>query len=201
MAADKYKQAQEDEERLLQEAYATMMLADSNGTTLQNMNMTTLKALIQSEINNSKETIKAEAIEKAKSELQEELSKLKLNSNYSISEQVVGTWINGKPIYRKVVPVTLPSGTNATSTAHGISNMDILVNYSLNWYDTIDGTWYDRFRLWEESYGVALEMSIDGTNINIFANKTNPVDWTSRTSKAYATLEYTKTTDTATINE
>ena len=68
-------------------------------------------------------------------------------------------------------------------------------------YDTSDGAWYDRFRLWEESYGVAMEMNIDGTYINILANKTNSIDWSSRTSKAYATLEYTKTTDSETINE
>lgn len=123
------------------------------------------------------------------------------NENYSTEEQVVGTWINGKPIYRKVVPVTLPSGTSNTSTAHGISNMDTLVNYSLTWYDSLDGAWYDRFRLWEESYGIAIEMNINGTNINIHANKTNTIDWTSRTSKAYATLEYTKTTDSKITNE
>ena len=34
--------------------------ADNNGTTLQNMNITTLEALIQSKIDASKETIKAE---------------------------------------------------------------------------------------------------------------------------------------------
>ena len=61
LATDRYKQAQENEERLLQEAYATMMLADSNGTTLQNMNMTTLEALIQSKIDASKDSIKEEA--------------------------------------------------------------------------------------------------------------------------------------------
>ena len=114
---------------------------------------------------------------------------------YSTDEKIVGKWTNGKPVYRKVVPVTLPSGTGSTSTAHGISNMDTLVNYSLTWYDTLDGAWYDRFRLWEGSYGIAMEMNINGTNINIGSNKTNTINWTSRTSKAYATLEYTKTTD------
>ena len=114
---------------------------------------------------------------------------------YDTNERIVGRWYNGKPVYRKVVPVTLPSGTGSTSTAHGISNMDTLVNYSLTWYDTLDGAWYDRFRLWEGSYGIAMEMNINGTNINIGSNKTNTINWTSRTSKAYATLEYTKTTD------
>jgi microcystin-dependent protein len=114
---------------------------------------------------------------------------------YDTNERIVGKWTDGKPVYRKVVPVTLPSGTGGTSTAHGISNMDTLVNYSLTWYDTLDGAWYDRFRLWEGSYGIAMEMNINGTNINIISNKTNTINWTSRTSKAYSILEYTKTTD------
>ena len=114
---------------------------------------------------------------------------------YSTDEKIVGRWTDGKPVYRKVVPVTLPSGTNGTNTAHGISNMDTLVNYSLTWYDTLDGAWYDRFRLWEGSYGIAMEMNINGTYISIGSNRTNTINWTSRTSKAYATLEYTKTTD------
>ena len=114
---------------------------------------------------------------------------------YSTDEKIVGKWVDGKPVYRKVVPVTLPSDTNGTNTAHGISNMDTLVNYSLTWYDTLDGAWYDRFRLWEGSYGIAMEMNINGTYINIGSNRTNTINWTSRTSKAYATLEYTKTTD------
>ena len=68
-AADKYKQEQEEEEKLLQEAYATMLLADSENSVLKNMNMTTLKALIQSEIDSSKEAIKTEAKNEAKSEV------------------------------------------------------------------------------------------------------------------------------------
>lgn len=114
---------------------------------------------------------------------------------YDTNERIVGKWTDGRPVYRKVVPVTLPSGTGSTRTAHGISNMDILVNYSLTWYDTLDSAWYDRFRLWEGSYGIAMEMNINGTTINIGSNKTNNINWTSRTSKAYSILEYTKTTD------
>ena len=41
---------------------------------------------------------------------------------YSTTEQVIGTWVNDKPIYRKVIVDT----TNNTdySITHGISNID-----------------------------------------------------------------------------
>ena len=45
---------------------------------------------------------------------------------YSTDEIVVGTWIDGKPIYRKVVNVG--SGSGIFTHPHGISNLDIVVN-------------------------------------------------------------------------
>lgn len=114
-------------------------------------------------------------------------------NGYSTDEKRIGTWVDGRPVYRKVVPVTLPSKEGNTSTPHGISNMDTLVNYSLTWYDILEDAWYDRFRLRESTYGVAMEMNINRTNILIITNKTNNIDWRSRTSKAYSILEYTKT--------
>lgn len=38
-------------------------------------------------------------------------------NNYSTEETVIGTWINGKPIYRKVLMVTSPTNNNATVVA------------------------------------------------------------------------------------
>ena len=45
---------------------------------------------------------------------------------YSTNEIIVGTWIDGKPIYRKVVNVG--SGSGIFTHPHGISNLDIVVN-------------------------------------------------------------------------
>ena len=125
----------------------------------------------------------------------EEYEELKNANSYSKEETKIGTWIDGKPIYRKVVPVVI-TGT----TAHNIDNLDTLVNYDLMWYDDNDNVWYNRFRLWEQSYGVGLEMNINSNDINIGSNKYNSIDWTKRTSRGFAILEYTKTTDAATKN-
>ena len=34
---------------------------------------------------------------------------------YSTDETIVGKWINGKPIYRKVIPFTFPSSSGLTA--------------------------------------------------------------------------------------
>jgi hypothetical protein len=50
--------------------------------------------------------------------------------NYSTSEQVIGKWTNGKPIYRKVVTGTVPKDGYPT-VATGITNLDKVVSISL----------------------------------------------------------------------
>ena len=46
--------------------------------------------------------------------------------NYSTSEQRIGTWIDGKPIYRKVITGTVSSATEDVSS--GISNLDLIID-------------------------------------------------------------------------
>ena len=43
--------------------------------------------------------------------------------NYSTSEQRIGTWIDGKPIYRKVIAFGSMPNNSLKSIAHGISNL------------------------------------------------------------------------------
>ena len=119
-------------------------------------------------------------------------------SMYSEEERVVGSWIDGKPLYEKVVKVTMPNKTIGTSTPHGIENLDTLTNFSLNWYDSEDKAWYDRFRMWISSstnYSISNELNINSKNINITPNGNNIIDWSSRTTNAFCKLQYTKTTD------
>lgn len=50
------------------------------------------------------------------------------NDNYSTTEQVVGTWINGKPLYRKVftayMPTTSADGTYANNLTEYATNIE-----------------------------------------------------------------------------
>lgn len=111
--------------------------------------------------------------------------------DYSEEEKIVGRWIDGKPIYRKVIIRETLIGT----TLHNITAMDNLINYSLKWYDTTDNAWYDRFRLYDNSYGIAMEMCVTTDSIYIWTSRYNEINWNDRTSNVYVILEYTKTTD------
>lgn len=51
-----------------------------------------------------------------------------LLDNYTINEQVIGTWLN-KPLYRKVIHFTTGSVINTWVAVSGLSNIDNLVRY------------------------------------------------------------------------
>ena len=111
--------------------------------------------------------------------------------DYSEEEKVIGRWIDGRPIYRKVIVRETLIGI----APHNITAMDNLINYSLKWYDTTDKVWYDRFRLYDDSYGIAMEMYVSTDFIYIYTSRYNEINWNARTSNIYVILEYTKTTD------
>ena len=50
---------------------------------------------------------------------------------YSLEEKIVGTWINGLPIYRKVIVTTTPSTANSwVDVAIGVDNIKEFISYS-----------------------------------------------------------------------
>ena len=51
--------------------------------------------------------------------------------NYSTEEQVIGKWIDGKPLYRKIVFGNVPQSDNYPTVATGITNLDKVVSISL----------------------------------------------------------------------
>ena len=109
--------------------------------------------------------------------------------SYSTTEKVVGTWIDGKPIYRKVVNFgALPNATSK-SVAHNISNIAMItdirgvaLNPSTNTYLTLP-------------YATTTATQ----NLQLYVNLTNITANTGFNLSIYTTtyiiLEYTKTTD------
>ncbi len=101
---------------------------------------------------------------------------------YSTDETRTGkTWIDGKPIYRKVVDVgTIPSGSSK-HVAHGIQNLDrflelkIIAKGSTNNFEFVFG---------------GDKVAIYANSVNLELSAGNYPDYT-----GYAILEYTKTTD------
>ena len=48
--------------------------------------------------------------------------------NYSTDEQVVGTWIDGRPVYQKTITINESIDMNTKSFIHNIQNMDITID-------------------------------------------------------------------------
>lgn len=125
---------------------------------------------------------------------------MKLNNDllddvYSTTETRIGTWINGKQLYRKVIdyyPTSLIGDMGVVtniSIAHNISNFGKITKV-----DMVDETGYV-FPTLGSATGTYLTSSssitkVDSTNINFRIINDN---WSSR--HFYITLEYTKTTD------
>lgn len=116
------------------------------------------------------------------------------NNVYSLEETVVGTWIDGKPIYRKTILYTVGcSKTTVDSTVLSLPNISLIqtygkatsknynVEYSVPFVD-LDG-WMAIVRY---EYG----------NIQLRHKWFDDTD----TFTLNITIEYTKTTDAATIN-
>ena len=109
-------------------------------------------------------------------------------ASYSTDEQLTGgTWIDGKPIYRKTLDCGALPNNSTKSVTHGINDIDWVIDIygSAN---SPDNTITLPFVYSNDSYGV--QLYCDKTSLKIYASS-NKTAYT----KSYITLEYTKTTD------
>jgi len=106
---------------------------------------------------------------------------------YSESEEQVGIFIDGKPLYQKTINFgTLPNNTGK-SVAHGASNIDAVVN--ITGYGKVGSSYTPMpYVALQNINGVQITADATNININTAANRSS---WT-----AYITIKYTKTTDT-----
>ena len=109
--------------------------------------------------------------------------------HYSTTEQVIGTWIDGKPIYEKTVYIE-----TANETLHGITNIDQVVSVSGITTARTDSS--GEFRPTPFCYSGLSSAWISGltikaTKINLEAGSS----FTSAHPNAYIIIRYTKTTD------
>lgn len=67
--------------------------------------------------------------------------------NYSTEEQVVGKWIDGKPLYEKTFyfnNVLLTSDNATSELTHGLANIDFaMIKNSYYRYTALDNYWHD----------------------------------------------------------
>ena len=104
---------------------------------------------------------------------------------YSTNETVVGTWIDGKPIYRKVVQGNITSKEQSLFVVN--ANVETMI--SIRGYDVSNGIYYFPFNYTQDG----------STQKAIFYKKdTDTIEFRSNSSKSgevfVVILEYTKTT-------
>ena len=106
---------------------------------------------------------------------------------YSKNEQIIGTWIDGKPIYRRVVTNTARKEVGSFSIAHNISNIDTVTKVSgIQYYTAKEHYPFPLY--YNNTAKISYIKDVDDTNINIYFGDT----WVGTT---YIIVEYTKTTD------
>ena len=104
---------------------------------------------------------------------------------YSTTEQVIGEWIDGKPLYQKTVNTGLPS---ATGVPHGVSNFDKCVNImGLLVYSAAD-TWEPIPSVKDSSSSIRVQCN----KTSIYITKQGSL---AAIADSYVTIQYTKTTD------
>lgn len=121
--------------------------------------------------------------------LQQEINNsFKKNNIYSTNEMVVGKWIDGKPIYRKAVPVTVTQA-GPQNVNHGISDVDRFISYGGSFKRRGGSTQvipalYTNWEVWIYDFGTTS-----------FIVRTSSNQFNAGVNDFYVVLEYTKTTD------
>lgn len=111
--------------------------------------------------------------------------------HYSTTEQVIGTWIDGKPLYEITITAEhLTRNSNWQTIAHGIANIDKIVHYFGRLYITSD-----------QAYWMIPAPRVGGTNgYSLYIDRTNIkyiniLHDTNTTEDVSFVIQYTKTTD------
>jgi len=117
-----------------------------------------------------------------------------VSNSYSLEERVIGTWIDGKPIYRKTKQVTI--NNSETSVGAPTNNLDLLINvYGFVKFNSNKDGYVRMSNLTRTHYKNIT------SQISMYYNGNGNSLWIERGSDytevltAYVTFEYTKTTD------
>ena len=123
-----------------------------------------------------------------------------LNENYSTNEQIVGKWINGKPIYRQTFGFNVPNPgtetyfywTESFYTPNSISNVDEIINVK-SFYKRSDNTYQQvPSNHSQPSHWANGIYDFSGTGFRFWAGDFNNAF---KINYLIVTIEYTKKTD------
>lgn len=107
-------------------------------------------------------------------------------TNYTLNEVIFGTWVDGKPIYRKGFSLqSLTYSTSWQSFAHNISNLGRIINCYGSLINTSDSRFY--------TFPQCRASSDDGIVFGFNSEYVYYInDWLQTTSDVYFFMEYTK---------
>lgn len=111
----------------------------------------------------------------------------KNNNIYSETETVIGKWIDNKPIYRKVLTGTLPTGSG--ENVFTVPNAKI-INFNGIIKSTYNQWWPIPAIYSEDNYRIYTYISLDRTQLKVDCGS-----YFSTNSQYEIIIEYTKTTD------
>lgn len=113
--------------------------------------------------------------------------------NYSTEEQIIGKWVDGKPLYQKTLKINTTLDVGDHKFDHGVANLDTV--YSITGIIISRGTNHDEY-----STGI-VEAQATTQLVNTYWQRSlnkihiyNNMNYGATT--AYITIQYTKTTDT-----
>jgi hypothetical protein len=111
--------------------------------------------------------------------------------NYSTQERVIGTWIDGKPLYQKTIDFGVMPSSTTKSVVHGISNIKRIVSiegYSFN--STAGNLTVPLPFVSTSALGSQMDIRCDFTNVTVITGTGRQ-----NFAESFVTLRYTKTTD------
>ena len=112
--------------------------------------------------------------------------------NYSTEEQVIGTWIDGKPLYRRVINSTTPNvetDTALTGKSIYITECNVETMVTLRGIVNTSGVFAYSGQSWND-YTFHLNYNSNEKCISVTLNR---ITWANQ--PLIVILEYTKTTD------
>ena len=116
--------------------------------------------------------------------------------HYSTSEQKIGLWIDDRPVYEKTIIVPGPFSNNQISVAHGITDLDDVINY--RGFFRNRGSNYNERRFVPQLYYNDMQYIISVyhiTDTDMLIVYGNWLRQYATVSDIYIILQYTKTTD------
>ena len=112
-------------------------------------------------------------------------------NKYSTSEQIVGEWIDGKPIYRKVVNVGSVNAGGNKQIDNVVTNRNILVSIKGTAYSSAFNQYYGIPNAHSSISDYYINALLVGNNLQVRAGS----GFTNGINTVYVIIEYTKTTD------